>query len=326
MITRTVELSSAAAHLAVQDSQLVFMKKGTGHSAELLGTVPLEDLGLLMIDQLQTTVSIAALSALAERGAAVCVCGRNHLPQALLLPFSDRHEMIWRINDQIAMRQATKKRIWRQLIRAKLLAQLRNLAPSSPAATKLRALREAVRSGDHSNIEARASKLYWRYWLGGNQAFRRIASPTRQGPPPNGLLDYGYAVLRAAVARAIVSAGLMPSIGIHHKHRSNPFCLADDLVEPLRPIVDGRVRQLVDSGIDTCTRESKQALLGLLTTPVRIESQSPSPRYITGPLAVALPRYVASFVACIPRIGLRQKLAIPTVATVANSVCREPRD
>jgi CRISPR-associated protein Cas1 len=121
-------------------------------------------------------------------------------------------------------------------------------------------------------------------------------------------------VLRAAVARAIVSAGLLPALGIHHDSRSNSFCLADDLVEPLRPIVDRRVRELFLSGVDTLSRQSKEALLSLLTVRVGVPSSTDPRRRQTGPLMVSLHRYVASFVECIPVMQPRQKLAIPTVS------------
>jgi len=321
VIKRTIEISSDPSHLTVRDGQLLIVRRNPASvaasravtAASVAGSVPLEDLGFVMVDQRDTSFSLAALSGMAENGAAVCVCGSNHLPTGLLLPLADRHETVWRIKDQIAIRKPTKKRLWRQIIRAKILAQSRNLPESSLASQKLNALRQSVRSGDPSNIEAEAARIYWQHWLGEGIAFRRISKPTRTGMPPNNLLDYGYAVLRAAVARAVVSAGLLPALGIHHDSRSNSFCLADDLVEPLRPIVDRRVRELFLSGVDTLSRESKEALLSLLTECVAVPSSTDPQRRQTGPLMVSLHRYVASFVECIPAMQPQQKLAIPTV-------------
>ena len=133
------------------------------------------------------------------------------------------------------------------------------------------------------------------------------------GQSPNNLLDYGYAIMRAAVARAIVSAGLLPAIGIHHDSRSNSFCLADDLVEPLRPIVDHRVRDLFQSGVTTLSREAKQSLLSLLHAEVGVTQLGEPRQSHCGPLLVVLHRYLASFVECIPSIRDGQKLAIPTI-------------
>ncbi len=322
MIKRTVEISAEPSHLTVRDAQLLIVRRNpaavaasrTVTAASIAGSVPLEDLGFVMVDQRDTSFSLAALSGMAENGAAVCVCGPNHLPIGLLLPLADRHETVWRIKDQIAIRKPTKKRLWRQIIRAKILAQSRNLPESSLASQKLNALRQSVRSGDPSNIEAEAARIYWEHWLGEGAPFRRISDHSRTGLPPNNLLDYGYAVLRAAVARAIVSAGLLPALGIHHDSRSNSFCLADDLVEPLRPIVDRQVRDLFLSGVDTLSRQSKEALLSLLAVCVETPSATDPRRPQTGPLMVSLHRYVASFVECIPVMQPRQRLAIPTVS------------
>ena len=321
MIKRTLEISSEPTHLSVRDGQLLIIRKDLKDPStaqevrvkSIAGTVPLEDIGLVMVDQRDTTFSHSALSGLAENGAAVCVCGPNHLPAGLLLPFADRHETVWRIKDQIAISRPTKKRLWRQIVRAKILGQSKNLPENSAAAIKLMALRDSVRSGDPSNVEAQAAKLYWGQWLGVGNTFRRFANPERMGQSPNNLLDYGYAVMRAAVARAIVSAGLLPAIGIHHDSRSNSFCLADDLVEPLRPIVDHRVRDLFQSGVTTLSREAKQSLLSLLHVEVGVTQLGEPRQSHCGPLLVVLHRYLASFVECIPSIREGQKLAIPTI-------------
>jgi CRISPR-associated protein Cas1 len=160
-------------------------------------------------------------------------------------------------------------------------------------------LEREVRSGDPKNVEARAARVYWSAWLDDGESFRRRAKALDS---VNAMLNYGYAVLRAAVARALVSAGLQPAIGLHHSNRGNPFCLADDLMEPLRPLVDARVRRLRREGVREINPDAKKALLGLLAAQVRLDDEE-------GPLMVALHRTAASLVHCLR--GAASRLLIP---------------
>ena len=155
-----------------------------------------------------------------------------------------------------------------------------------------------MRSGDPKNVEAQAAKVYWQAFLP-EECFRR----DKNAAGLNGMLNYGYAVLRAAVARALVGAGLLPALGIHHRHRSNAYCLADDLMEPLRPLIDDRARELYRQGYENLTQEAKAELLKVLSDPVSLDSES-------GPLMVSLHRMTASLVKCYQ--GEVKKLAIPT--------------
>ncbi len=185
----------------------------------------------------------------------------------------------------------------------KIHAQAANLEADSPARRKLTALARKVRSGDPANVEAQAAKVYWEAWLpppSDPECTRFRRSP--DGAPPNNLLNYGYAVYRAAVARAIVSAGLLPALGLHHANRANVFCLADDLVEPLRPLVDARVRTLFLAGGTDLTQPNKARLLDGLAEPVVTAGE-------TGPLMVALHTLVASLVHCYE--GEADRLQIP---------------
>jgi len=318
MIKRVVEISSQALHVSTSLGQLLLSDRDrpaasalvvNGHSPTR--TVPLEDIGLLMIDHSATTITAAALSSLADNGVAVCLCGSDHLPVGLLLPLANRHETVWRINDQMATTRPTRKNLWRQIVRAKIQGQKANLLVGSPAYSKLSELRDSVRSGDPGNVESQAARVYWANWLGTGQSFMRAGGEGDRGAAPNSLLDYGYAVIRAALARAIVSAGLVPAIGVHHSHRSNSFCLADDLIEPLRPMIDRRVRSLYLDGVTTVSREAKESLLSMLTFRVAIPSDDSTAKLRTGPLGVALHRYVASFVECLPDFAHRRRLAIP---------------
>ncbi|MCE9557276.1 MAG: type II CRISPR-associated endonuclease Cas1 [Planctomycetes bacterium] len=296
MIKRTVEISREPAHLSVRLDQLLISRDG-----QVVGQVPCEDLGVLLVDQPSTTYTHGVLTALAESEAVLVVCGRNHLPAAVLLPLSDHSQVVWRVGDQLAASKPRCKRLWKQLVQAKIRAQALNLPADSPPRNKLLDLAAQVRSGDPSNIEAQAARVYWLHWLG-DEPFRR--DQDRDGL--NSLLNYGYAVMRAAVARALVAGGLFPAIGLFHSNRGNAFCLADDLVEPLRPLVDAQVRELHRRGYDELTRECKAELLKLLAMPVRIKGKR-------GPLMVNLHRMTASLVACLR--GEANRLEIPRGCT-----------
>jgi CRISPR-associated protein Cas1 len=306
VIKRTIEISQQPVHLTVRNDQLLVQARD-GERA-LLSSVPCEAVGLLLVEQVGTTYTHAALIALLRHDAAVVVCGRDHLPAGLLLPIGEHSQVVWRIHDQIAAKRPLRKRLWTQIVQAKIRAQAANLLPGTVSRSRLLALARRVRSGDPGNIEALAARAYWPAWRDGLS----VASQGRagavefrrdpDGPPPNNLLNYGYAVMRAAVARALVAAGLLPALGIRHHQRGNAFCLADDLVEPLRPIIDARVAELVRAGESDLRPSAKRGLLELLTLDVRTGDQ-------TGPLMVALHRYVASLVKCFE--GAADRLDIP---------------
>jgi CRISPR-associated protein Cas1 len=301
LIKRTVEISREAAHLAVQHQQLLIKRDG-----QTVGSIPCEDIGIVLVDHPGATYSHAALVALAESDAALVVCGHNHLPVALLLPLADHSQVVWRINEQLGASKPLQKQLWKQLIQAKIRAQARNLNANCPARSKLLDLARQVRSGDPSNLEAQAARVYWQHYRP-DEFFRRDTN----GEGLNSLLNYGYAVLRAAVARALVAAGLMPALGLHHSNRSNAFCLADDVMEPLRPLVDIRARDLFVQGYDEVTPEAKAGLLTLLAEPVQMGNE-------TGPLMVNLHRLAASLVKCFQ--GEAKNLEIPTYLAGGDEV------
>lgn len=300
MIKQTLEISREAAHLAVRYDQLQ-LRRGQ----EIAASYPCEDVGMVVVDHPQVTYTHAALAALMERDAVVVLCGQNHLPAGLLIPLSDHTQVVWRIQLQVDVSLPVKKRLWQQIIRAKISGQADNLQPGSPAEIRLRRLIAEVRSGDPDHREAQAARIYWGAWLwespeaGDPKAFRRDP----ETPGINSLLNYGYAIMRAAIARAIVAGGLQPALGLNHSHRGNAFCLADDLIEPLRPVVDERVRSLAAAGETELTQFVKGELLKLLNETVRTGD-------FTGPLGVALHRYVASLVKCYG--GEARLLEIPT--------------
>jgi CRISPR-associated protein Cas1 len=250
----------------------------------------LEDLGVLMVDERSTTYSHAALAQLAEHGCALVVCGRDHAPAGIYLPLSTNTDVLSRLEAQLRASRPTRKRLWSAIVVAKIRAQAANLVHAPEIRSRLLMMARRVRSGDPSNVEAQAARLYWPALFGDQPALQQ---PFRRRPgdataeTPNNLLDYGYAVLRAAVARALVSAGLLPALGLRHHNRSNPFCLADDLVEPLRPVMDARVRSLVAEGRVVLDQPTKAELLLELTSTVHMGDR-------TGPLQVALAAYAAS--------------------------------
>jgi CRISPR-associated protein Cas1 len=300
VIKRTIEVSREPAHLTVRLEQLL-LKRGE----ETVGSIPCEDVGVVVVDQPRVTYSHAALTGLARSGAILVVCGEDHLPLAVLLPLADHSQVVWRVAEQVAVSKPLRKQLWKQLVRAKIRGQALNLPESCPARQKLMQLCRQVRSGDPANVEAQAARVYWQNWLAG-EAFHREAS---EGGV-NAMLNYGYAIVRAALARALVAAGLLPALGLFHSNRSNAFCLADDLIEPLRPLVDRRVRTLHRQGHQELKPETKAGLLTLLADPVRLAGQR-------GPLMVNLHRMVASLVACYQ--GASKRLEIPRPCTSADT-------
>jgi len=296
LIKRTIEISRDPVHLALREGQMLILKKTDEPSAprpryppNLAGSVPCEDIGLVIVDHPRTTYTHPLLAELCTQGGGVVICGRDHAPVGVLLPFATHSTITDRLDGQIRATEPKKKRLWQQIVIAKVRAQAAALRPVQHDARRgLLALASRTRSNDPDNIEAQAARLYWSVWLAacqrkGQESFTRVSEPLPTAcPPPNNLLNYGYAILRAAVARAIVSAGMLPALGIKHRGRANHFALADDLMEPLRPMVDRRVRQLWDRGFDELTQPVKAALLNLLSAPVTMRSSSPTPAI--GPL------------------------------------------
>lgn len=305
MVKRTLEISSEGMHLCVQDRQLLILPHGTKkQDCEPRHRIPAEDIGFVVVDHRDTTYSHSALALMAEVGAVLVVCGPDHLPSGLLLPMAEHTEVVWRIDDQVNVSKVAEKQMWSDIVEAKVRAQASLLPEDSPVRKEVEALSKRIRSGDPDNIEAQAARYYWPALLG--DGFRRTPGSV-SGGPANAFLDYGYALLRAAVARTLVGAGLLPALGIKHSNRSNAFCLADDLMEPLRPMVDRRARFLVKHGQSTLDPHAKRSLLPVLTEAVRTTAG-------VGPLHVVLPRFVASFAEKLA--GGKTPLEIPEMTEV----------
>jgi len=253
MVGRLVEVATDGRHLSIHRGFLVINEQG----AEI-GKVPLDDIAAVIANAHGLTYSNNALVELSGRGIPIVLCGPNHMPAAIVWPVDAHHMQTGRMNDQISATLPLKKRLWAQLVRAKILGQGATLAAIGAPHGGFYLLSRKVRSGDPENVEAEAARRYWPLLFGGE--FRR----DKDGPGINGLLNYGYAVLRAGLARAVMAAGLHPSFGLKHSNRSNPMVLIDDLMEPFRPNVDREVCRLVQTGAREVDRDTKPALARIM--------------------------------------------------------------
>lgn len=263
MIRKTVEFATPGTRLSVKHRQLVIQRPE--HPS---ATLPIEDLGMVIVDDARATYTQAVFLELLEAGATVMVTGRDHLPAGMMLPLDAHHVQTERRRAQVEASEPVKKRAWQGLVRAKINQQGEVLVKFTADHGGLPAMARRVKSGDPDNLEAQAAQRYWPRLFG--KDFRR----DRTAAGTNALLNYGYAVVRAATARAVVASGLIPSLGVFHHNRSNPFCLADDLLEPYRPYVDWRVKLLVEEAggqaPELGDRDVRAALLSLFNETVLV--------------------------------------------------------
>lgn len=235
------------------------------------GLVPFEDIGYVIIEHYQTTITQSVLGRLAECGAVLYVCSEKHMPIAYALPMYAHTESSLRIQNQINCSEPLRKSIWQQLIKQKLINQAEVLLRNQQHASyrKLMAAAKKVLPGDTDNKEAYGAAVYWKSMMPDN-----IQRDYDGSDLLNARLNYGYAILRGAVARAIVSAGLLPNFGVHHRNKYNPYCLADDLMEPFRPIVDELVYSLPWREGESLNKEDKGTLVQVLTKDVLVDSMN----------------------------------------------------
>ena len=252
-LNRIVEIADEGRHLAKSRGFLT-----VGVNGEEIGRVPLDDIGAVMATALSTTASCALLAELAERGIPFVLCGRNYAPAALLWPVAGHHAQQRRMEAQLDATRIMGKRLWAQVVTAKIRRQAWALVTRGKPAGAFTRLAQSVKSGDPDNIEAQAARRYWPLLM--DETFRRDTG----ADGANALLNYGYTVLRSATARAIVAAGLHPGLGIFHRHPHNSMPLADDLMEPFRPLVDIKVLDIIRSGITQVTPEAKRMLAAIL--------------------------------------------------------------
>lgn len=294
MIGRIVEVADDRRHLFMNRGFMV-VKDTEGQGREL-GQVPLDDIAAVIANAHGLSYTNSLLVALAERGAPFVLCGANHNAVGMLLPIEGNFEQAKRIEAQISASLPTHKRMWAAIVRAKLEQQAAALEAAGSSPAPLSALAAKVRSGDPGNLEAQGARRYWGLLFG--ERFRRDQS----GDGLNGLLNYGYTVLRATMARAVIAAGLHPSIGLHHSNDTNAMRLVDDLMEPFRPMVDLKVWQLQRNGEDHVTPETKRALVRTLYDDMQTALGATPVVVCTQRLAVSLAQVY---------LGARDRLDLP---------------
>jgi CRISPR-associated protein Cas1 len=295
MIKRTLYFGSPA-YLKTTNEQLVFESTDTGE----IKSAPIEDIGVVILDHLQITISQALISKLLANNIALITCDNTHHPTGLLLNLDGNSLQSQKFQAQVDASVPLKKQLWQQTISAKLNNQAAILESIKVPAKNLRNWANEVKSGDSENHEATAAVYYWKNLFPEFLEFRR----ERYGPPPNNLLNYGYAILRAVVARSLVSSGLLPTLGIFHKNQYNAYCLADDIMEPYRPFVDKVVVNIVrmNGKFLEMTSNMKKDLLNIPAMDVMINDEKSL-------LMVAVQKTTASLTKCFE--GKQRKILFP---------------
>ena len=270
VIDRVIEVAEAGGRLSLDLNRLKIIR-----DQETLATVPLGEIAALVLAHPRITLTHPVLDGIAKAGGIVAICDDRRMPSGMLLPLQAFGLPAQRMGGQRRLTEPRRKRIWQHVVRSKILAQARLLERLDGSSGNLRSVAERVKSGDSGNAEGEAARQYWRALFG--PAFRR----DRDGVAPNPALNYGYAILRAIVTRSICGAGLHPCMGVQHHHRSNPFCLADDVMEPFRPVVDAAVverfgrdphQMPVEAG--RLDRDTRQSLIAAVLDRYDVEGES----------------------------------------------------
>jgi len=266
-------------------------------------TIPIEDVGMVVLDHQQITITQGLLAHLLQNNVALLTCDASHHPAGLFLNMEGNTLQAKRFRKQSEMSAPLKKQLWAQIIEQKIYNQAAVLEKANPATCNFLYLNsERVNSGDSNNLEGQSAAYYWSHVFGSDSQFTRRP----EGANPNLLLNYGYAIVRAAMARAIVGTGLHCTLGIHHRNQYNAFCLADDLMEPYRPYIDLLVLDMIRKNemYADISKENKAALLSVLTMDTKIGKEK-------SPLQLALSKTTASLWECIE--GKRKKLILPSL-------------
>ncbi len=297
MIKKTLCFSNPA-YLSLKNSQLVIRLPEVESCDNLSDsfkqqserTIPIEDIGVVLLDNKRITITSSALEALIENNSAVITCDSKNMPIGLLLPLCGNTTQNERFRMQVDASLPLKKQLWQQTIKQKISNQAKILSIYTNADVGcMYAWADKVRSGDPDNLEARAAAYYWKNIFTDISDFVR----GRDGEPPNNLLNYGYAILRAVVARSLVASGLLPTLGIHHHNRYNAYCLADDVMEPYRPYVDGLVLDIMclTNDYSELTKDIKIRLLSIPVLDTTIGGRK-------SPLMIATQQTTASLYKC----------------------------
>lgn len=281
MIKRTLSFSRPCS-LSLKNCQMVIKMK---EDPDFVRTIPVEDIGYVLLENQQISITLPLLNALADNNAAVIVCTDKMMPNAMLLNLDSNSIQGERYREQVNASEPLKKNLWKQTVEAKIRNQAALLNKLDKDGEILKPYWQNVKSGDSDNREGIAAKLYWDALFG--EDFVRY----RTGDSPNEMLNYGYMVLRAAVARSLMGSGLLPAFGIHHRNRYNSFPLADDIMEPYRPFVDEIVFGLYANGETELNKEVKAEMLSLLCVDTVFDK-------ITRPLEVGLSVTTASLAKC----------------------------
>lgn len=296
MIKRTLFFGNPA-YLSTRNEQLVvnFPEEDKEEA-----TIPIEDLGYIVLEDPQITITNGLLMKLVQNKTAVVTCDKQHLPCSFLQPLVGHSEQTERIKHQLNASVPLKKNLWQQTVQAKITNQAAHLSLHCKNSLKLERWVTEVKSGDTMNHEAIAAAYYFQNLFEEVPGFSR----NQKGVAPNNLLNYGYAILRAVTARALVSSGMLPSVGIFHKNKYNAFCLADDVMEPYRPFVDRLVYEMVRAGedLEELTMDLKAVLLTIPAMDVVIDGKQ-------SPLMVAMSRTTSSLYDCF--LGSSRKILYP---------------
>lgn len=291
---------SHPAYLSLRNRQLVVKLEKHDDEPEKQATIPIEDIGIVVLDHQQITLTHGVMAALLDNNASIVTCDSHHMPVGLMLPLEGHTVQQERFQEQLNSSLPLRKQLWQQTVQQKirnqaaLLSELHGIGVGNMSAWA-----DDVRSGDNTNLEGRAAAFYWSHMFPSIPEFTR----SRDGAYPNALLNYGYAILRAVIARALVGSGLLPTLGIHHHSRYNAYCLADDIMEPYRPYVDRLVVQTMAECSDVeVTTAIKSRLLTVPTLEVHISGQR-------SPLMVAASQTSASLTRCFS--GESRRIAYP---------------
>lgn len=293
MIKRTLYFGNPA-YLSLKMKQMVVRipQKDDGDlpsEEDMVRTVPIEDLGVIILDNKRITITQGLIDALLENNCALITCDSKRMPVGLMLPLAGNTIQNERFRSQLDSSLPLRKQLWQQTIEAKIRNQAAVLRYVTGMEHKnMIKWSDSVRSGDADNMEARAAVYYWKTIFPNDPCFIR----DREDEGANALLNYGYAILRAVVARALVGAGLLPTLGIHHHNRYNAYCLADDIMEPYRPYVDKLVVEMLEDGAeDKLNATNKVKLLNIPVIEVKINEKR-------SPLMIAVSQTVSSLVKC----------------------------
>lgn len=280
-------------YLSLKDNQMVI---NTKEMPNIKKTIPIEDIGYVVLEHQQTIVTLPLLNALSDNNVAVIFCGDNRLPNAMLMNLDSNRTQGESFRAQIEASEPLKKGVWKQVVEAKIRNQAALLKKLGKDGDKLKPYYSNVKSGDTDNREGVAAKIYWSELFG--DGFVR----SREGDAPNNLLNYGYTLLRAAVARALMGSGLLPALGVFHRNRYNAFPLADDIMEPYRPYVDEIVYNMYINGVDELDNDVKSQLLHVLFADTVFSK-------VTRPLDIGLTMTTASLAKCY--MGISKKIIYP---------------